>query len=228
MKISIPATLINTAVARFGASAALITANFDIPSSKKTEEKDIPFFKNIKEYSNKKVTVTKTEDALEISVNDDFLEDIINVVSTSGDKLIPKLVPVVKTIREYQGAMQALYIKWNDVKETVFEDVKVESKTVSVEEVKAKTPNPKKDVSLLYPTMKKVVVDLSITEKYFIKPLDKTLSLNELSITRKTEDEVYVVSPFEISLILGYENNKDYPQDIIDAIRAYYKVSFNK
>ena len=124
--------------------------------------------------------------------------------------------------------MQALYIKWNDVKETVFEDVKVESKTVSVEEVKAKTPNPKKDVSRLYPTMKKVVVDLSTTEKYFIKPLDKTLSLNELSITRKTEDEVYVASPFEISLILGCKNNSDYPQDIIDAIRAYYKVSFNK
>lgn len=229
MKLTIPATLINSTVSRMSSTTTLILANINVKNTK-TEFKDIPVFKNLKEYSDKVVQVAKTKDALEISVNDDFLEEFVNVVATATDKLIPKLLPIVdvikdceKIIKDYDENLDSLKAKWCYKEEEHIEaTIKLETQTPCLDDMLAE------DMTSIFPSLESVIFRLDSTEKVYIPNVDRTLNLCAMNIVRKTEDHVYELSTSDVKSILTNEYLTRFPKDIIEAIRDYYGVSFNK
>ena len=229
MKLTIPATLINSTVSRMSSTTTLILANVDVKSSN-TGFKDIPVFKNLKEYSDKIVSITKTKESLDLEFNDEFLEEFINVVATATDKIIPKLLPIVdvikdckKILKDYDENLDSLKAKWCYKEEEHIEaTIKLETQTPCLDEMLAE------DMTLVFPSLESVIFRLDSTEKVYIPSVDRTLKLYAMDIVRKTEDHVYELDTSDVKSILTNEYLTRFPMDILEEIRNYYKVSFNK
>ena len=75
---------------------------------------DLPFFANIKNHVSKVANITKTTDAVEISINEEFIQDYLNVGFDMYERTAKHIVGLIHSLKSSEKDYQTFVSKWEE------------------------------------------------------------------------------------------------------------------
>ena len=119
MKISIAKTTVNHFATRMAKLGVVLHREVqeqeDIAFQEKVLLSDLPFFGNIKAYSDKIVTINKTDSTVDIQVNEQFLEQYMDVAFNFYERTAKHIVGLMVESKRFMVDMNDFDSKWSPV-----------------------------------------------------------------------------------------------------------------
>lgn len=115
MKIIIASTLVNSFVSTATSVAVHIKA--EMGDNSQSPSDTLPSFSNMPEIKTKGVSVTRDSDNVTIDINDEYVEDVLDVVGWGYRKAAAPILKLMKIAKEFSEKIDAVDSKWA-VKET--------------------------------------------------------------------------------------------------------------
>lgn len=176
---------------------------------------------NVNLVNNKVIQTTKTEDSLEITINDEYIIDCIEIMTKFSVRYLKPLADICVISDENDKANKELDAKWFPKNTTkVKEDTKVASTTVEILEV-----NEYKEINdwkiTPRPIISEIIMDANgetYTKVNYLAAVNKEGA--KLSITTVKVKACIKLTDINVDIA----NDLGLPISLINAIRIYYNV----
>ena len=181
---------------------------------------------NVNLVNNKVIQTTKTEDSLEITINDEYIIDCIEIMTKFSVRYLKPLADICVISDANDKANKELNDKWFPKNTTkVKEDTKVASTTVESTLVKVLEVNEYKEINDWKITPKPIISEIimdangeTYTKVNYLEVVNKEGA--KLSITTVKVKACIKLTDINIDIA----NDLGLPISLINAIRIYYNV----
>lgn len=121
MKIVVSKNLYNHYVASVAGLVAhtVIYAEEVNPQLEESKEsknffKGIPFYGKIKNATSKIGSIARTDEAITIDVNDEFIKDAVDLTMDNAKKCVPLVLSYIKIAKDFEAKVDTFSKKWAD------------------------------------------------------------------------------------------------------------------
>lgn len=101
-------------VAHAAIYAEEVNPNLEETKEAKTFFNGIPFYGKIKNATSKIGTIVRTDEAITIDVNDEFITDIVDLTMDNAKKCVPLVLSYIKIAKDFESKVDTFAKKWAD------------------------------------------------------------------------------------------------------------------
>lgn len=180
----------------------------------------LPFFSNIKEKATKVATLTKTDDAVVIGINEEYLNDCVKAAERVTLKLLKPLADVVCIFGDEEEASEALEAKWfpkEDTAEPTVETQSIDANDVPTE-IRSEVTYHGWNIEVSEFSPEPFFLDESYEDHIVIHFLTATKDSSSIQIPQGKVKRVLGSA----STLLETAKEQELPVSLVKAVRAFY------